>query len=66
MESHLQQVESEFNSTLNTNCFRRKMISNIFFNNRCFLNTHLPFNGDKFKPWKARFKIFVQSFDIEL
>lgn len=49
MESHVQQVTSKSNSCLKTICLMRKMISNIVFNKRNFLNTHLPFNGDRFE-----------------
>lgn len=31
-----------------------------------FLNTPSPFNGDRFELWKDKFKIFIQSFDLEL
>lgn len=42
------------------------MTSNISSNNRIFLNTPPPLNGDMFKLWKVRIKIFPQSINLEL
>lgn len=42
------------------------MTSNTFSNKRSFLNTPPSFNGVIFELWKTRFKIFIQSIDIEL
>lgn len=42
------------------------MTSNTYFNKRTFLNTTPSFNCDGFELWKAWFKIFRQSFDLEL
>lgn len=66
MDSYVQQVASETNSYLQTNLLKSKMICNIVFNKKTFLNTHPLFNGDRFGLWKTRFKIFIQNFDLEL
>lgn len=42
------------------------MTSNTDFNKMTFLNTHPPFNGNRFELWESIFKIFIQSFDIKL
>lgn len=42
------------------------MTFNTIFKKMTFLNTHAPFNGNMFELWKVRFKIYIQSFDLEL
>ena len=41
------------------------MTSNAFSNERSFLNTSQAFNGAIYELWKVRFKIFIQSIDLE-
>lgn len=41
------------------------MTSNASFYQRTLLNTPPLFNGDVFELWKDRFKILIQSFDLE-
>ena len=42
------------------------MTLNTSFNSRAFLSTPHLFNGDRFELWKDKFKVFIQSFYIEL
>lgn len=41
------------------------MTSNDVLQKRSFLSTPPPFNGDRFKLLKARFKTFIQCFKFE-
>lgn len=66
VESHGQQVASDPNLGSKTNRLRKKMNSSTVSNNRSFLNTPLMLNGVRFKVWKYRFKICIQSIGIEL
>lgn len=61
-----QQVVSQSNSRLKTNCIKRMMTLNISSNIRTILNIPPPFDDDRFDLQKTRFKIFIEGINYEL
>lgn len=65
LEYNVQYVGSEPTTCLKTNRLRRRKIMATYtsFNMSLFMDTHPPFDGDRFDLWKTIFEKFIKAND---